>query len=99
MLRFDRATYLSLLVKFVLSERFSNSLWGSDSLLFAKFMNIVSLLYYKYIGFVILLYSSLVISFARCKEYMICSISFSKFPKYYLLFFVQELLVIFETFT
>ena len=80
MLRFDRATYLSLLVKFVLSERVSNSLWGSDGLLFPKFINIVSILYYKYNEFVILLYSSLVISFARCKEYMICSISFSKFP-------------------
>ena len=34
MLRFDRATYLSLLFKLVLSERLSNSLGGSVALLF-----------------------------------------------------------------
>ena len=34
MLRFDRATYLSLLFKLVLSERLSNSLGGSVVLLF-----------------------------------------------------------------
>ena len=34
MLRFDKATYSSLLFKFILSERLSNSLLGSDVLLF-----------------------------------------------------------------
>ena len=34
MLRLDKATYLSLLFKFILSERLSNSLRGSDALLF-----------------------------------------------------------------
>ena len=33
-LRPDRETYLSLPFKFVLSVRMSNSLWGSDVLLF-----------------------------------------------------------------
>ena len=65
--------------KFVLSGRFSNSLWGSDSLLFPKFVNIVSMLFYNYLEFIILLDTSLVISFGRYKEYMICWISFSKF--------------------
>ena len=41
MLRFDKTTYLSLLLMFTLSERLSNSLWGSDVLLFPEFMNIV----------------------------------------------------------
>ena len=65
MLRFDKATYLSLLFKFILSERLSNSLWQSDVLLFSEF--------------IILLYTFLVISFARNKEYIICLIWFSKF--------------------
>ena len=30
MLRFDKATYLSVLFKFILSVKLSNSLWGSD---------------------------------------------------------------------
>ena len=41
MLRFDKTTYLSLLLMFTLSEKLSNSLWGSDVLLFPEFMNIV----------------------------------------------------------
>ena len=41
MLRFDKTTYLSLLLMFTLSERLSNSLWGSDVLLFPEFTNIV----------------------------------------------------------
>ena len=35
MLKFDKAKYLSLLCKFTLSESLSNSLWGSDVLLFS----------------------------------------------------------------
>ena len=37
-------TYLLLLFKFILSERLSNSLLGWDVLLFAEFINIVSIL-------------------------------------------------------
>ena len=37
MLRFYRATYLSLVFKFIFSERLSNSLLGSDNLLFLEF--------------------------------------------------------------
>ena len=79
MLKFDKATYLSLLFKFILSERFSNSLSGSDVLLFSEFINIVSILPYNFIEFIMLLYTFLVISFARYREYIICLISFSKF--------------------
>ena len=79
MLRFDRATYLSFLFKFIFSERFSNSLLGSDVLLFLEFINIVSILFCNFIEFTILLYTFLVISFAWYKKYMICLISFSKF--------------------
>ena len=42
MLRFDKATYSSLPFKLVLSERLSNSLQGSDVLLFAGLINIAS---------------------------------------------------------
>ena len=78
MLRFDKARYLSLLFKVILSERLNNSLWGSDLLLFLELIK-VSILYYTFIEFIILLYTFLVISFARYKEYMIWRISFSKF--------------------
>ena len=40
MLRLDKATYLSLFFKFILSEKISNSLWRSDVLLFPEFINI-----------------------------------------------------------
>ena len=86
MLRFDRATYLSLLFKFILSERLSNSLWGSDVLLFSGLINIVFILFYNFIEFIILLYTFLVTSFFRYKEYMICLISFSKFSDVLLAF-------------
>ena len=80
MLRFNKATYLSLLFKFILSERLNNSLRGSDALLFSEFIkNIVSILFYNFIEFIILLYTFLVFSFARYKKYMICLISFNKF--------------------
>ena len=41
MLRFDKAIYLSFLLKFILSVRLSNSLWESDVLLFLELINIV----------------------------------------------------------
>ena len=45
MLTFDRPTYLSLVLKFVLSKRFSNdSLWGSDVLLLSDFISILSIM-------------------------------------------------------
>ena len=79
MSRFGTATYLSLLFKFVLSDRFSNSLWESDVLLFSEFINVVSILFYNFIELIISLYTFLVISFSRYKECIICLISFSKF--------------------
>ena len=62
--RFDRATYLSLLLKLIFSERLKNSL---------------SILFYKFIEFIILLYTFLVFYFSRYKEYIICLFLFSKF--------------------
>ena len=94
MLRFDKATDLSLVFKFILPERLSNRLWGQDVSLFLKFINIVFLLFYNFIEFIMLLYTLLVISFAQYKEYIICLISFSN----YLLLFVQVPLIIFEAF-
>ena len=79
MLRFNKATYLSLHFKFILTERLSNSLCGSGVLLFSEFINIVSILFHNFIEFIILLCTFLVISFARYKECIICLISFSKF--------------------
>ena len=79
MLRFDRATYSSLLFKFIFSERVSNSLCGSDVLLFLELINIASVLIHNFIEFIILLYKFLVISFALYKEYIICLTSFGKF--------------------
>ena len=79
MLRLDKATYLSLFFKFLLSKRLSDSLRGSDVSLFSEFIYIVSILFYNFIEFIILLYTFLVISFARYKEYIISLISFSKF--------------------
>ena len=43
MFRFDKATNLSLLFKFTLSERLSVSLRKSDVLLFLELTNIVSI--------------------------------------------------------
>ena len=76
MLRFDKAIYLSFLLKPISSERLSNSLWGSDVLLFLEFLDIVFILYYIFIKLIILLYIFSVISFARYNEYFICLISF-----------------------
>ena len=94
MLRFDKATDLSLVFKFILPERLSNRLWGQDVLLFLEFINIVFLLFYNFIEFIMLLYTLLVISLAQYKEYIICLISFSN----YLLLLVQVPLIIFEAF-
>ena len=69
------STYLSLFLKFILSEKLSSSLWESGVLLFSNFINIVSILFYNFIEFIILLY----IFFARYEEYITCLISFSKF--------------------
>ena len=70
MYRFDKATYISLLPKCILYKGLSNSIWGSDALLFSKFITIVSILYYTFIEFIILLYSFLVISFAQHKDFI-----------------------------
>ena len=71
MLRFDKVIYLSLLFKFLLSERLSNSL-EDQMFFFSKFINIICILYY---AFVILLSILLVISFARYKQYAIYTFS------------------------
>ena len=42
MLIFDKETYLSLIFRFALSERWSNRLQGSDVLLFSEF-NFISI--------------------------------------------------------
>ena len=79
MLRFDKATYLSLLFNFILSNRLSNSLWGSDVLLFPELINIVSILFYNFVEFTILLYTFVITSFAQYRFYIICLISFCIF--------------------
>ena len=81
MLRFDKARYLSLLVKFTLSVRLSNSLSRSSILLFLEVVNIVSILFYNFIEFNILLYTFLEISLAQYNDYIICLISFSTFSR------------------
>ena len=79
MLRFDKATYLPFLFKFILSGRFSNNLWGLDVLLFLEYINKVFIVFFNFIKFIILLYTFLVTSLSRYKEYMIWCTSFSKF--------------------
>ena len=64
MLRFDKATYLSLIFMFILSVRLSISLWESDVLLFLEFINTVSILFYNFIEFIMLLFAFLAISFS-----------------------------------
>ena len=44
MLGFDKATYLTLLIKFISSLRLINSFSGSDVLLFLKFIDLASFL-------------------------------------------------------
>ena len=67
-----------LLFKFILFLRSRKSLWGLDVLLFLQFMNIAYVLFYNFTGFIILLHTFLVVSFSRCKEYIICLISLNK---------------------
>ena len=76
MLRFDKATYLTFLFKFILSVRLNNSQPGSDVLLCLEFINIVSILFYNFIEFIMLL-----TSYFQYKEYMIFLVSFSKFSE------------------
>ena len=71
MLRFDKVTCLSLLFKFVLPVRLSNSLIKSDVLVFFEFIDIVSFLFYNFIEFIILLDTFLVTFFASYKEYIV----------------------------
>ena len=71
MLRFDKATYLLLILKFILSERLSNSLCMLKVLLFSENINRVSFLYYDRIKFVVFLNTFLVLLFARYEKYMI----------------------------
>ena len=54
MLRFDRATYLPLLFRFIFYERLSNNLLESNVLLFLEFIDIASILFYDFIKFIIL---------------------------------------------
>ena len=75
MLRFDKATNLSFLFKFILSA----SPWGSDVLLFLKFINIVFIFALYFIEFVISLYTFLLIYFAQYKEHIIFFILFINF--------------------
>ena len=48
--------------KFILPKKLSSSLCESDVLLFAEFINIVSILFYNFIEFNILLYAFLATS-------------------------------------
>ena len=50
MLWFDKATYLSFLLKYILSEILSNNLW--DVLLCLEFKNVVPILFYNFIEFI-----------------------------------------------
>ena len=65
MLRFDKATYLSLLFKFVLSVRLSNSLRGADVPLFLEFINRVAILFHNFIELIIFLYTFLEYFFSQ----------------------------------
>ena len=79
MLRFDKATYLSLHFKFILSVRLSSSLWESDVLLFLEFINILSILvlYLYWIHYLCIHF--LLISLTLYKKCVICLFPFSKF--------------------
>ena len=86
MVRYDKATYLSLPVNSFLSVRLSDSLWESDVLLFLEFINLVFTLFYNFIEIIMLLYAFLVIFFAWCKAYLIWRILVSKFSDVLLAF-------------
>ena len=69
MLRFDKATYQSLLFKFVFTEILSTELRGSDVLsTISRIDKCSTPSVYNFTEFIILLYTCLVISFARYKE-------------------------------
>ena len=92
MLRFDKATYLSLLFKFILSERLINSLPGLEVLLFSKFCVITVLnSLYCYTLFQEFL-------FLEIKSIIFDGFYLVSFQMYYLFLLVQMLLVIFEVF-
>ena len=98
MLRFDKVIDSFFLLKSILTVKLSNNLGRSDVLLFSEFTNIVSIfvLYFNYIEFNMLLYAFLVISFSRCKKYMTCLISFSKFSNVSLAFTCAGAILVFE---
>ena len=111
MLRINQATYLSLLVGFILAVRLSNSLWRSDILLFLEFIDIVSILFCNFTEFITFLCTFLV-SFLFCfvvvvvvffvffytKIIWFYQFHLVGFQVCYLLLPVQELLVNFEEF-
>ena len=111
MLRINQATYLSLLVGFILAVRLSNSLWRSDILLFLEFIDIVSILFCNFTEFITFLCTFLV-SFLFCFVVVVVVVLFFFYTKIiwfyqfhlvgfqvcYLLLPVQELLVNFEEF-
>ena len=82
MLRFNKATYLSLFKVYLIYK----------TELFFEIIN------HNFVEFITLLHTFLVISFARYKKYMFCLISFSKTKMCCLLLLVQLLLLIFEAF-
>ena len=69
MLRLDKATYLSLIFRYILSERLSNSLWESKELLF--------LLCLYWIHYIVAYFFRKF--FPWCKKCFICLILFIKF--------------------
>ena len=75
---FDKATYLSLLLKFNLSLWLSNSLLGPAVPIFLEFINIISVLFCNFIELIMMLYTFLLTSFSQYKEYMIWFTSISK---------------------
>ena len=79
MVGFDKAIYLFLLLKSISSVKLTNGLWGSDVLLLLEFTNIVYIfvLYLYWIQYIVIYL--LVISFARCKKYLIFLITLGKF--------------------
>ena len=71
--RCDRATYLSLLFKFILSERLSICLWELHVLLFLKLINIVSISALYLFEFIRLLHP-LLVNFLLDKKYIVWQI-------------------------
>ena len=46
------------MIELLFSERWSNSLWGSDILLFSEFINVTSTLFHNFIDYVVIYFSS-----------------------------------------